>query len=133
MSSTFKLNDYTVKGNCSSCGECCSDILHLDKDEIEKIDKYLKKHKISQHNKGKNNIKCPFRNETFKKCDIYEVRPYICQIFKCNIPPELAKFNRDEINKGKKPRSMAELFFKDDSKIKFLKKYFNLKVYKREE
>jgi len=129
----MKLINNTRCGNCSNCGECCSDFLHLDKDEIKKIDDYLKKHKLIQNNKGANNFICPFRNNVLKKCDIYEVRPYICQLFKCNILPEEARIKRDEINKNKKPRSMAELFFKDDSKIKFLKEKFNVKIYRRGE
>lgn len=129
----MKLNNYTICGKCSNCGECCSDILHLDKDEIKRIDNYLKEHKIVQNNKEENNLNCPFRNDVLKKCDIYEVRPYICQIFKCNTSSKEAKFKRDELNKNKKPRSMTELFFKDDSKIKFLYQNFKIKVYKRGE
>ena len=120
-------------GNCSRCGECCGDILHLDDEEIQRIDDYIKEHKVYQLNKGENNLRCPFRDDFLKRCTIYEVRPYICRVFKCDTPPEKAKFNRDEINKGKKPRSMAELFFKDESKIKFLKENLGIKIYKRGE
>lgn len=42
----IKLNNYTCNGKCSCCGQCCGDILHLSKKEINEIDKYLKKHKI---------------------------------------------------------------------------------------
>lgn len=129
----MKLINYTVCGQCSNCGQCCSDLLHLSKEEIKRIDDYLKEHKLEQHNKGENNLNCPFRNELFKKCDIYEVRPEICKIFKCNKTPEEAYRNREFTNFNKKCRSMAELFFNDDSKIKFLKKELGLKVYTREE
>ena len=129
----MKLINYTVCGRCSNCGECCSDILHLDAKEISKIDVYLKNHKVEQHNKGANNLKCPFRNDNLKKCDIYEVRPYICQVFKCDTQPEEAIKKRDLINNKKKPRSMAELFFKDDTKIKFVGENLHLKLYKRGE
>lgn len=127
------LTDFTKGGQCSNCGQCCSDILHLSKEEIKRIDNYLKEHKVIQHNIGKNNINCPFRNEAFKKCDIYEVRPEICKVFKCNKTPEEAYRNREFTNFNKKPRSMAELFFKDDSKIKFLKDVIPYKIYKRGE
>lgn len=128
----MNITNYTICGNCSNCGECCSDTLHLDDDEIKKIDEFLKEHKIYQNNKGGNNFKCPFRDDFLKRCSIYEVRPYICRVFKCDTPVEKARFNRDEINKNKKPRSMAELFFKDESKIKFIKN-FGIKIYKRGE
>lgn len=129
----MNLTDYTRCGECSNCGQCCSDILHLSEEEIKRIDKYLKKIKVIQHNKEKNNLMCPFRNEMLKKCDIYEVRPEICRIFKCNKTPEEAFRNREFTNLNKNPRSLAELFFKDDSKIKFLKEIIPIKIFKRGE
>jgi len=128
-----KLTNHTILGNCSNCGNCCSDILHLNNKEIKQIDNYLKTHKLQQHNKGENNMMCPFRNETLKKCDIYEVRPDICKIFKCDKSPEEAWVNREFTNFNKKPRSMSELFFKDDSKLKILKKEYGIKLYRRGE
>lgn len=129
----MNISDFTNNGICSNCGECCSEFLYLDDDEIEKIDNYLKEHNITQNNKEEYNFKCPFRNDTLKKCDIYEVRPYICKMFKCDVPPEKAIITRDEINKNKKPRSMSELFFNDDSKIKFIFDNLKIKIYKRGE
>lgn len=117
----IKLTDFTNNGICSSCGECCSDFLHLSEEEIESINKYLKEFKVPQHNKGRENTKCPFRNDLFCKCDIYSVRPYICRKFKCDTQPEKAEFERDEINKSRKAYSMAELFFNDSSKREMLK------------
>lgn len=128
----MNITDFIINGKCSNCGECCTDTLHLDDDEIKKIDEFLKGHKIYQNNKGSNNFRCPFRDDFLKRCSIYEVRPYICRAFRCDTPPEKAILNRDEINKNKKPRSMAELFFKDESKIKFVEN-FGIKIYKRGE
>ena len=108
-------------------------MLHLDNEEIQRIDNYLKKHKVYQANKGEINIRCPFRDDFLKRCTIYEARPNICRVFKCDTPPEKAKFTRDEINTNKKPRSMAELFFNDTSKIEFLKDKLNIKIYRRGE
>lgn len=124
----IKLKNNTIGGVCSNCGECCSDFLHLSVDEIERIDNYLKEHKVIQFNKGENNFRCPFRDDFLHRCQIYKVRPYICQIFKCDTPPEQVEFNRNELNKGKTPRSMALLFFNDDSKQKFLKDKFGMNV-----
>lgn len=130
---SLNIKNYTILGNCSNCGECCSDILHLSKREINRIDEYLKTHKIKQNNKGANIIKCPFRNDIVKKCEIYEVRPDICKIFKCDKSPEEAYKNREFTNFNKKPRSMAELFFHDDSKLKLLYKELKIKLYRRDE
>ena len=94
---------------------------------------YLKKHPKYQHNKGENNLNCPFRNDELRICEIYEVRPLICQVFKCNVQPEEAFKKRDFINNKKKSRSMAELFFKDESKINFMKNNYGIKLYKRGE
>ncbi len=79
--------DFTVNGKCSQCGACCSDILPIRKDEIEKIKEYIKKHKIKEqrHNAMLGaDMTCPFRNESHRKCLIYEVRPWICRQFMCN-------------------------------------------------
>lgn len=127
----MKLTNFTICGNCSNCGECCSDLLHLDNEEISKIDNYLKEHKVTQFNKEPNNLNCPFRDSFLHRCEIYPARPYICRVFKCDIPVEQATINRDEINKGKKPRSMALLFFGDNSKQKYIKDNLGIKVYGR--
>jgi Fe-S-cluster containining protein len=129
----IELTNYTILGNCSNCGQCCSDILHLNSKEIKKIDRYLKKHKVEQHNKGQNVIICPFRNEEIHRCEIYEVRPEICRIFKCDKTPLEAYKNREFTNFNKKPRSMAELFFQDDSKLKFIQRELKIKLYRRNE
>lgn len=131
----MKITNFTICGQCSNCGQCCSDFLHLDEKEIREIDKFLKVHpNIEQHNKGENNWNCPFRNDNFKRCEIYEVRPQICRVFKCNFTTEEAYKKRDEMNKGKKARSMAQLFFKDESKMNYAKEYgILLRIYKRGE
>ena len=41
------IQNRTCNGKCSSCGECCSDILPLDNFEIKKIRDYINKHKIN--------------------------------------------------------------------------------------
>lgn len=88
---SIQVEDYTKNGKCSSCGSCCSGILPLSQKEIQEIHKYIKKNNIKQqHNpiailspKGIDGT-CPFRNETEKKCMIYEIRPMICRVFQCN-------------------------------------------------
>lgn len=119
----MNLTNFTIYGKCSNCGQCCSDILHLSKEEIKTIKDYLKVHKLEQCNKGENNLNCPFRDDFMKKCNIYEVRPEICRVFKCNKTSEDAFLTREFTNLNKDPISMAETFFNDNSKLKFLIKY----------
>lgn len=131
----INIKNYTHDGICSNCGECCSDILPLSAKEITEIDKFLKTHKVERHNQREDGLietLCPFRNNFLKKCDIYEVRPYICRIFKCDTQPEQAEFTRDEISKMRKQRSMTELFFKDDIIVKQVEQV-GLKIYRRGE
>lgn len=131
--------NFTCNGHCSNCGECCSDLLHLSDFEVHRIDIYLKTHAIKERKTTIDNgqptvdLTCPFRNNVLKKCEIYEVRPRICRLYKCDIPQKEAIKMRDEINKGKKVRSMRELFFNNDENILALKQNFGVKVYKRNE
>lgn len=118
------LKNYTNHGECSNCGECCSDFLPLNKSEIKTIREYIKTHKVENHSVVncfvQANAMCPFRNNKEKKCDIYEVRPYICRVFKCDTQPEQAEFARDEIEKVREVQSMKKLFFNDTSNEKLL-------------
>ena len=87
-----KITDYTRCGICSQCGERCSSLLPITNNEILEIRKYIKKNKIQEmkcnfpfHGEV-TDMTCPFKNNTTKKCNIYEVRPKICRIFMCNKP-----------------------------------------------
>lgn len=40
--------DYTKNGECSNCGNCCSDFLPISPEEIRRIEKYIKKHGIKE-------------------------------------------------------------------------------------
>ena len=75
------IHDNTRKGKCIKCGECCSNLLPLSFTEIERIYAYIAEHKISMQ---EHDPDCPFLN-TEKRCTVYEVRPLICRIYKCNI------------------------------------------------
>ena len=55
----------TINGRCSSCGNCCSNILLLTDKEISKIKKYIKENNIKPVNRNSilnNEYKdvCPF-------------------------------------------------------------------------
>ena len=87
-----KITDYTKCGKCSQCGECGSGLLPVTDYEIKLIKKYIKKHKVKEITcnfplTGEiTDMTCPFRDNTKKKCNIYDVRPKICRIFLCNKP-----------------------------------------------
>lgn len=84
--------DFTNHGDCTGCGQCCSDLLPMTEQEIEKIRNYVKKNHIKAHNHGnflsdkRLDMVCPFMDasKTKDKCDIYPVRPMICRYFVCN-------------------------------------------------
>ena len=85
------LYDFTDHGQCSCCGNCCSDLLPITDKEIVKIKKYMKIHKIKEHSHGNFlstkalDLTCPFMDSSKElKCTIYPVRPQICKMFSCH-------------------------------------------------
>lgn len=82
--------DFTNDGKCVGCGECCSNILPLSKNDIARITKYIKYHGIKEckHFVPTTNkifdMTCPFRDNEKKICTIYPARPAICKNFKCD-------------------------------------------------
>ena len=83
--------DYTVNGECSNCGECCGAILPVTGKELKAIRRYVKKHHIKPVRHGMMgmtnqaiDLTCPFRDNTARKCLIYEVRPWICREYRCD-------------------------------------------------
>ena len=44
----YTIQDFTKDGKCSSCGQCCSNLLPLSNNEIRKIKEYIKKHGIKE-------------------------------------------------------------------------------------
>lgn len=120
------IKNYTCNGECSGCGQCCGDILNLSKEEILRIDRYLKRHKVDPTPMIKlvsYDNTCPFRDNKNKKCKIYEARPEICRVFKCDKTPEEVAKNKEMNVKFKPVRSMRYIFFNDDSGAKAI---FNL-------
>ena len=125
MNEFIKITNFTNRGLCTNCGQCCGDILNLSHDEIKRIDKYLKKHKVEATPICRLVVydnTCPFRDNKNKICKIYEARPEICRIYKCDKSPKEAVRNRELTNFGKLPRSMRELFFNDHYAVQKLQK-----------
>lgn len=82
--------DYTVNSACSGCGECCSNLLPMTRREIDAIRKYVRsygikprKHFIPTRNPVLDGI-CPFRDNANRRCTIYEARPAVCRIYRCD-------------------------------------------------
>lgn len=126
--------NYCNKGMCSNCGNCCTELLPLTMTEVKLIKAYIKEKKIKPYSPtvGKSkgeyfvNLQCPFRDFTKKNCMIYEVRPKICRLFKCNQDESTIKVHKDNCHKRaqynkckdlKKPLvklySMRELIYGD--------------------
>lgn len=79
-----KITDNSIYGNCSKCGECCTNFLPVTQKEINEIQKYVIENKIRPQTQilvMQNKLSCPYYNG--KKCLIYEVRPLICREFYC--------------------------------------------------
>ena len=134
MRETISITNFTRDGKCSCCGQCCGDLLHLSKREITLIDNYLKKHKIEATPRSamvNYDNTCPFRDNEKKICKIYEVRPDICRVYKCDKTPEEAVRNRELTNKDKLLRSMRNIFFNDRKGALWCINYLKIPIFDR--
>ena len=77
----------TKDGKCTKCGNCCTALLPMTKDELKTVQRYVKrKHiQIVKHSGGLD-LTCPFRNDELGICTVYAVRPQICRDFQCDKP-----------------------------------------------
>lgn len=86
------IKDYTKQGKCSQCGMCCSNFLTLYPHEITKLRELASKPDTEgsiKHIGGRFWFTCPFlmiKDENSTYCGIYEDRPHVCRVFKCNRP-----------------------------------------------
>lgn len=80
--------NFTQKGKCISCGNCCTALLPMTKEELKTIQRFVKrKHlQIEKHTGADLDLTCPFRNEEKRICMVYNIRPQICRDFKCDKP-----------------------------------------------
>ena len=93
--------NFTKDGKCVSCGNCCTAILPVTKEELKAIKRYIKRKHIKpvvHPRKADIDLTCPFRNDAEKKCNIYEVRPTICRDFKCDKPHKLIDETKEKYN-----------------------------------
>ena len=110
--------DFTKNGECSNCGNCCSDFLPISPEEIRRIAAYIKKNGITEQkhflplaNYPQMDLTCPFRNNTERKCMIYEVRPAICRDFRCDKPRKKIEADKALYHGLYVPHSMRLTFF----------------------
>lgn len=110
--------DYTKNGECSNCGNCCSDFLPISPEEILRIEKYIKKHGIKEQKHflptaivPMIDMVCPFRSNAERKCVIYEVRPAICRDFRCDKPRKNIEADKAMYHGLYAPHSMRMTFF----------------------
>lgn len=79
--------NFTKDGKCSKCGNCCTALLPITKEELKALQRYVKRHHIHiVRHEGGFDLTCPFRNDELGICMCYEVRPQICRDFRCDKP-----------------------------------------------
>jgi Fe-S-cluster containining protein len=80
--------NFTQNGKCINCGNCCTALLPITKEELKTIQRFVKrKHlQIEKHTVADVDLTCPFRNEEKRICMIYNIGPQICRDFKCDKP-----------------------------------------------
>lgn len=87
--------NFTNNGKCSKCGSCCSTLLPLKESEIKRLRKIIKMRHLKPHEQPKVvmaiDLTCPFLTDD-NLCSIYDDRPWICKIFKCDSEPDVEEF-----------------------------------------
>ncbi len=112
---THIYDDFTRKGKCSHCGKCCSNFLPLSASEISHISLYISEHHILpmplvRGGKYVYADTCPFL-DAHKKCMIYDARPLICKVFKCNRNVSSNKYRRLLLLEDRKVVDVRDTFF----------------------
>lgn len=120
--------DFTENGRCSSCGNCCSDLLPMSENEVNRIKNYIKKHGIKEqrHNAMVGiDITCPFRDEANRKCLIYAIRPAICRQFMCNHTKEDIMNAKFDFHKKFNIVFMRATFYNNEEDKRFFREVQN--------
>lgn len=118
--SEAQYQDYTVNGECSNCGECCSNLLPMSRREVDAIRRYVKRRGIREQKhfvptaRPMYDMICPFRDNANRRCTIYEARPHICRVWSCR-----KAVNGEEMDlmpiAGARLAYVRETFFGEDS------------------
>lgn len=103
--------NFTQNGKCSKCGSCCSAILPLKQSEINRLKKIIKARHIKPHTQPvvvkAIDLTCPFLTDD-NLCQIYDKRPFICRVFKCDSKPTEEEFRM--IKEPLIPTNVRDLF-----------------------
>ena len=91
-------HDYTTNGECSKCGGCCSCSLPLTQKEIRHLKRIVRERNMKPQHKlpvvcMSIDMTCPFLTEEHL-CAIYDERPYICKVFKCDKKASAEEFEQ---------------------------------------
>jgi len=109
--------DFTKDGECSQCGQCCSNLLPLTVGECKRIREYVRRKHIRECVNipptvvPVKDFTCPFRDNAKKICTIYEIRPAICQEFRCDKPKKEIEASRAMCKRQHIIVDMRETFF----------------------
>lgn len=123
-------NHCDKNGKCSNCGRCCSDLLPMTRDELQRLKDYAKRHHLIEHRErpffdpNAIDMSCPFRNNETRRCDVYPVRPQICRQFLCSKPKEQSFAARDELHKTRSVYSLRSQVFGNDEIIQYFGRHF---------
>ena len=90
--------DLTINGKCSRCGQCCSNFIPLTEEEKAHLIELCKKDdtevQIKTLEDGRVYMLCPFLiyhpETSTTSCSIYDERPSICRIFKCDTKQKMS-------------------------------------------
>ena len=101
-------DNHTGRGTCYSCGECCSRFLPMTRVEAMGIRAYAAANGIAPRPECADyDLMCPWLDLGTRTCMVYEVRPQICRVYRC----DLHKAGRLPIDAlpGAEPMDMREV------------------------
>lgn len=109
--------NFTKDGKCSHCGNCCSTLLPVTKEEYMRIHNYVVNHHIKEcvHAMpfaGQTmDLTCPFLDmgKKVNKCRIYPVRPLICRSFICD-SRQRPEWPEEELRKKRDVMDMRQIY-----------------------
>lgn len=78
------LTDFTKNGECSCCGQCCSNYLPMTIWELRKLRAWVRKNNYSPIiTEDALDVTCPFLDKETSRCVCYDERPKVCRVFTC--------------------------------------------------
>lgn len=93
----IEIVDCSINGQCSKCGNCCTNFLPISQRELDVIKDYVIANNIKPQKQVlvmQNMLTCPYYDG--KNCLIYEARPLICKEFYCYKKPDVQMVEKFE-------------------------------------